>query len=227
MNSDTHYLAIASRADEGTSVEEKHLRFFRAIKDLPEPWGTGNRSVPPIPQFGLHSTAIAQITGFFQDHVRSADLIYPYRRNLSDNSLSDDRLYIELNPCATDVDLLVYRVIPQYIEAFDAYRVECGHENFVYEDYESLQGARYDSRHHVHRVDPISYFDELLCERAFQLRPADVISKLEGQVEHAQLLRGGAYIVGSSKCASFPDECEVSRRMTGLLLPRSGATLSS
>jgi hypothetical protein len=63
-------------------------------------------------------------------------LAYRYRRMLSDEGYSDDGLSIDFDPVQVDLHQLVFSVIPKYIEAFDAYRVDYYDEQFVTLAYE-------------------------------------------------------------------------------------------
>src|SRR5436190_13544150 len=91
-------LSFHARVGEAVSAEQKHARFFVGIQELPIPWGLGDRPIPPAPDFGRSSSAVISLTKFFGDGVKSAMLTYRYRRMLSDDSYSDDRLIIDFDP---------------------------------------------------------------------------------------------------------------------------------
>jgi hypothetical protein len=203
-------LVFHARVDEAVGAEQRHARFFGGIKDIPPPWGLGDRPAPPAPDFGRSSRANIGLTKFFGEGVKSAMLSYRYRRMLSDDGYSDDGLTIDFDPAKVDVHHLIYTVIPRYIEAFDAYRVDYYDEQFVdlaYERREEEGRITYTAkskeyvnpRFKVKQVWLVSFYDELLCRRAFNLSPAEVMERLQGKVEQSQLLQGGVYLVGSSQ----------------------------
>jgi hypothetical protein len=214
-----YWLVVHARADEAVSAEEKHARFFEGIKDVPPPWGLGDRPAPPTPQFGRMSLASISLTRFFGDGVQRAMLSYVYRRWLRDDGLSDDALNITFDPAKVDVYHLIYTVIPKYIMAFDSYLVEYFDDQFIDLAWETPLGKRVPSnpRFNVSYVWPVSFFDQLLCRRAFNLSPAEVLARLQGKIEHAQLLYNGVYLVGSSQALPFDEARRLSREMKDAL----------
>ncbi|MFO0881258.1 MAG: hypothetical protein U0840_28375 [Gemmataceae bacterium] len=213
-----YWLVFHSRADESISVDQKHVRFFKGIQELPTPWGLGERPVPPIPKFKGGSSASVGLTKFFGDGVHRAMLSYRYRRMLSDDGLSDDLLNITFSPAKVDVHHLVCTVIPKYVEAFDAYLVEFFDDAMIDLAAEELKGVAVNPRSIVHRVGVVSFFDDLLCRRAFNLSPAEVMERLQGKVEHAQLLHGGVYLVGSSRVLPLDEAMNLCQEMKKALL---------
>lgn len=98
---------------------------------------------------------------------------------------------------------LLYTVVPQYCEAFGSYLVEYFDDAMIDQDASELKGLPVNSRFFVHRVGVVSFFDELLCERAFKLKPSQVFDRLQSKVEYLKLLNGGVYLVGSSRVLSL------------------------
>ena len=135
-------------------------------------------------------------------------------------ALADDRLIIDFDPAKVDVHHLTYTVIPRYIEAFDAYLVKYYDEQFVDLAWETPpeQRVHTNPRLNVNRVDVVCFYDELLCRRAFNLTPAEVMGRLQGKIEHAQLLHNGVYLVGSSQVLPSSDAQNLCREMKNALL---------
>lgn len=212
-------LAFRARVNEAIGAEQVHARFFASIKDTPLPWGLGDRPVPLAPEFGRLSSASIGLNKFFGDCVKRAMLIYRYRRMLSDDGTSDDSLIIDIDPAKVDLCQLTYTVIPEYVVAFDAYRVDYYDEQFVELAYATPleQRIQTNPRFDVKRVEVVSFYDEVLCRRAFNLSPTDVLHRLEGQVEHARLLHTGVYVVGASRALPFNEAQQLSRGMTSAL----------
>jgi hypothetical protein len=147
---------------------------------------------------------------------------------LSDDGSSDDRLIIDFDPAKVDVHHLIYTVIPRYIKALDAYRVDYDDEQFV--DLAYAQHAQESTitstkpkavanpRFDVERIDVVSFFDDLLCRRAFDLSPAEVMERLRGKAEDVQLLHGGVYLIGSSQVLPFDEALSLSGKLKSALL---------
>jgi hypothetical protein len=219
-NKQRYWLVLHSRADESVSAVEKHTRFFESIKDIPAPWGLGDRPPPTAPDFGRLSSASIGLTKFFGDGVHRAMITYVYRRLLKDRGSSDDLLNITFNPAKVDVRHLIYTVIPKYVEAFDAYLVEYFDDRLIDLAWEapSEQRVHTDPRFGVRRVNVVNFYDELLCRRAFNLTPADVMGRLQGKVENMRLLHGGVYVVAASHVLPLGDAVKLCQVMTKTLL---------
>jgi hypothetical protein len=221
-------LVIKGRVDELLSAEQRHARFFKRIDGIAPPWGTCNRCAPPTPDFGKGSTAVVSLKEFFGSCVKEAMITYRYRRLLSDDSHCDDALMIDVDPEKLDLHYFIYTVIPRYVEAFDAYRVDYFDERFARSAYdERVEEGRIvytpkskeqiNQRFEVKRVEIVSFYDELLCHRAFKRSATEVLARLEGKVEYAGLLQNGVYLVGTSKAVSFEEAQRLTREMSAAL----------
>ena len=224
----SYQLVFRSRADERVSAAEKYSCFFEAIRKLPPPWGPGDRPIPPAPHFKRQSSASVSLTKFLNDGVRRAMMTFVYRRMLTDNGSSDDLLIITLDTGKLDVHYLIYDVIPEYIQAFNAYRVEYFDDQLIELAYEERQEqgrstltakskVPTNSRFDVEKVTVVAFYDELLCRRAFNLSPAQVLERLKEKTEYCQLLHGGVYIVGISKNLPLVDAQKLCDEMTAAL----------
>jgi|GEM_PF-1652941 len=221
-------LVIDARADEKVGAEQRHALFFERIKSVPAPWGMGNQVVPRGPTFRDGDFDAIGFTKFFGGAVKQAMLTYVYRRTLDDSGDSDDRLFIDIDPAKSDLHQFAQVVIPRFIEAFDGYRAECFDEQFLFSANKVREGeivarspepTEVDNlRFRVTEVMPISFFDELLCRRAFNRTPAEVLERMRGMVEHARLLHGGVYLIGSTRALSFDEAQALSDEMTRTLL---------
>jgi hypothetical protein len=209
-NIQKYWLEFASRAHKEVSVETKHTAFFEGLSSLPERWGLGSRPMPPVPEFNGGILAVCTLTKLLG--VSKSDIMYEYRRDFPDDSQYDDRIAIIFHPSQVDMGHLVYTVIPAYIEAFDAYRVEYFDDALV-PVLAQRPKIRHNKRNGVSDVGPISFFDDLLCQRAFGLHASAVVDLFNGKIEHAAVLHGGAYLVGSSRVLSFEESQRLSKEM--------------
>lgn len=146
--------------------------------------------------------------------------MYKYRHDFPDDGFYDDRIVIVFRPSMVDMQYLVYTMIPTYIEAFEAYRLEYFDDDLIPILAEQPKVQR-NLRYCVDRVGPISFFDDLLCRRAFGLPASAVLDLFSGKIEHAAVVQNGAYLVGSSQVLSFEESEKLSREMRHVLINRS------
>ena len=62
-----------------------------------------------------------------------------------------------------------------------------------------------DGRDSVFRINPVNFFDQQLCRRAFQLDAQQVVSRLQEHVEEASFFEDGAFIVVTSGLVDRPN----------------------
>ncbi len=209
-NVQKYWLELASRAQKDISVEHKHLRFFEALQQLAEPWGLGKRAIPRVPEFGESSVAVVNSEEFIGEGVSLFQVTYEYRRDFCDDESADDTLHVVLVPSRVDMQYLAYTVIPAYVEAFDAYRVDFADEQQI--DLETMK-PRPNPRCAVDRLGQISYFDDFLCRRAFGLSASALVDLCRSKIEHATELHDGAYLVASSRALPIDESQRLSREM--------------
>lgn len=214
-NVQKYWLEFASRTRKEVSVETKHTAFFEGLKGLPEPWGLGSRPTPPVPNFKGSVLALCTLTKLLG--VSRSDIIYQYRREFPDDSQYDDRIVIIFRPSKVDMGHLVNTVIPAYIKAFDAYRVEYFDDAFI-PFLAQRTRDRHNKRNGVNDIWPVNFFDDLLCQRAFGLTASAVVSLFTDKIERAIALHGGAYLIGSSQVLSYEQSQGLSNEMQQHLL---------
>ena len=204
MPKQRYWLVFHSRPNESLSIQEKHAHFFAGTAGLTESWGIGSRPVPELRFKGAWPSAL-NLKPYFGQGVHRAMLVYSFRRGPSSDGHDDDLLNITFDPSKVDVGYLIAKVIPTFIKAFDAYLVEYFDEAMIETAAEELRGLPVNPRRYVHRVGLVSFFDEQLCRVAFNLSPPEVLVRVEGKAERAELLHGGTYIIGAGTPLSFDD----------------------
>jgi len=200
-----YWLVVHARATEAIDAAERHQRFFEAIRPLGAPWGGILGEAPATPVFGRNVNATANITKALGGPVRRATLSYPFRRLLTDTASCDDVLSIVFDPTKADLASLVYDVIPVYVEALDAYLVEYFDEANIDLAAEAGRLRPCNPRSMVCQVGLVNFWDEELCRRALGLSPAEVVNRVRASVEHAAVVRAGAFVVVSSRVLT-PEE---------------------
>lgn len=208
-----YLLTVSARVRPGLRVEEKHTSFFEGIRGLKQPWG-GQAVPPPPPSMTGRSVGVRDVTAFFSDVPVEAFVTYPHRGVLPDNGMGDDRLNMLVPTANIDLSYFIREVIPCYITAFGAYLCEYFDEQHI-----SLGIPQRTSnpRYAVDSVGLVSYYDAVLCRRAFNLSPEQVVDRVQGICEEARLHQEGAYIIGSLRRCTFAESTDLCARLTHAL----------
>jgi hypothetical protein len=74
-----------------------------------------------------------------------------------------------------------------------------------------------DLRYWAGHVEPVMFFDEILCRRAFDMTPKQICTKLEGTVEKVLIIHGGVYIIGSSANLNPEESVSLRKRIRAAL----------
>ena len=209
-------IELRARASQVQSIEQKHDLFVQRLAEVPPPWGLDKTRLPPAPDAGSQLVASFNL-GTFLGKMAKGHVFYQFRRTFRDAASDDDFIDLTFNATKIDFRTLACDVFPRYIAAFEPYVGAIAHDDFSIKDYDALRTLRFDARHIVYRISQVSFFDALLCERAFQLSPEKVAEKLNGVVEHTQLISGGILIIGSSRPLSLEDADRLSREWRQLL----------
>lgn len=188
---------VRSRALKSVSIEKKHETLINGLSHVPEPWGFKGKEPPPTPDPGKDLIAVVGAKKHLGNGISSAYFTYQYRREFRDEAAHDDYISIDFNSKKADYGFFTREVLPIYIESFGAYLAYVANSEFLVMDFDDAPKG-FDNRRNVFRVYPVSFYDELLCERAFGLKPSEVCSKLVGKVEAAREFFNGVYILGSS-----------------------------
>jgi hypothetical protein len=56
------------------------------------------------------------------------------------------------------------------------------------------RGPNRDGRDTVERIAPVSFFDDILCQRAFGIGAEEVVRRAAPECEHAEIMFGGAFL---------------------------------
>lgn len=183
-------------------IERKHDRFLKGIANLPPPWGAA--SIVPAPEPGAQLVATLPASKFLGKGIKG-QVVYQYRRNFRGEAADDDWIDLTFNPSKVDYRALAYDFLPHYVEAFGGYMATISDNEFIYMDFEEKRRLKMDARSSIYRIDPISYFSDGLCERAFGLSAKQVMERLTGKVEDVRLGCGGVFIVLTSAVLPTPE----------------------
>jgi hypothetical protein len=219
-NNQTYWLVFHARPDAEVSADDKFSCFLKGIKEVAVPWRLGDQPIPSAEKLKRKGGGVIGFPKFFGEGVKRAMMTLEYRQMLEDKDSCDDVLNITFDPAKADVRYLIYTVIPKYIKAFNAYLVEYFDDKFIDLAWNVPPEQRFyaDRRFNVNRVDVVSFYDELLCHRAFKLTPEKIVERFQGKIELAELLDKGVYLVGTSRVLPFDEATKLCREMTNVLL---------
>jgi hypothetical protein len=184
---------IRAIALEDQSIEDKHNSFLQRLADLPQPWGLA-KSEQLVLDCGSGLVAMLNATKVFgKGKGIGGYFMYNFRRVFTDSSTFDDKIMLSFNPAKINYRGLIDDALLPYIDAFEGYYAEILDQKFISPD---LKASRHlDSRHHLHRLQPVSYLRRDFCDRALKLTPAQIVSRLEGQVARIEEALDGVFIV--------------------------------
>jgi len=210
---------IRSRPDPADAIPKKHKRFFTGIRKLPAPWGPTSAVWPESHDPGDNYLSVVNLNKVLNPGVKGS-LNYHTRKELTDEGMSDDWLYLEFNPEKVDYAALVNSAFERYVTSLGAYVGSIEDQQSMFKHFNRWQRSRNNYRQDVFRIQAINYFDRLLCKRAFGLRPEQVVKRLSKGVERAALINDGALIIVTSKVPNLKESDAIERKIRPLLLAK-------
>lgn len=212
-------LMLRSRAIPHESYEAKHERFFARLCEMPHPWGIAGQEPPPAPSCGRDIGAGVTFSKLLGKGIR-AQVMYWYRHpGLSEDvAMNDDFVDMSFNPEKIAYEQFVHEALPAYIEAFDGYIAEVKDDGFFDDDFPKKRELRIDERRSLYRVHPVSFYDRLLCQRAFGQSPEQIAERLTRRIEDIRLFHDGVYLIGSSRSLPLAEADKLSWEMKRWIL---------
>ena len=123
-----------------------------------------------------------------------------------DRSARDDCLLFGMDRRKVDYPSFCGTILPELVGIFRPYRVRVVCDEPVERADWTAAVAIYqqsrrnaDGREDVLRIWPVSYFDDLLCQRAFGLSAQEVVDRVAPDCERAEFLHGGAFLIVTSE----------------------------
>lgn len=217
---DKFELELRHRPKLNQSIENKHKEFLDAIQGISAPWGLTNADDCHLPPQKDNLTTTVQLDRHLGKGVRGY-VTYQLRseKYLEDRAQYDDVFFVEFNSKKVDYGVLVFDAIPSLIKAFGAYRAAIRHMDIALEDWQivaeiiNTTGKDIDGRDGVYRINAVNYWDEILCKRAFNKEPIEIVQRLSALVPRAEMLNGGAYVVCVNEFPSVDTLQELNTRL--------------
>ncbi len=123
-----------------------------------------------------------------------------------DQAMNDDFLKFRMDTRKVDYAAFCGTILPKLIGIFRPYRLKVVSDDPVdTADWEISRvlfketRRRSDGRDGVHRIWPVSYIDDLLCQRSFGITAEEAVDRVAPECERAELLHGGAFLIVTSE----------------------------
>jgi hypothetical protein len=197
------------RVQSAPTIEAVHKLLMNCLKSLDGAFGMPpNVETPPAPAEDCGGALDGRVflTKLLGRGIRLATAKYTYRQNPSyTQSIKvaglDDSFICSFDARKVDFRDVAMRAFPRIVEAFHAYRGDVHCEEFFMQGSDQWQrenerrglgGIDVDGRDSVMYLHAANYWDGELCERAFGLRPVEVVARLKGKVLRTEVLGNGA-----------------------------------
>ena len=123
-----------------------------------------------------------------------------------DYGASDDYIDFGLDTDKVDYASFCRETLPEIINIFRPYRADISTNHDVrMADYEITQRMFQETRRNtsgrdlMYRIWPVSYMDDVLCQRSFGIGADEVVRRAAPECEQATLLCGGAFLIVTSE----------------------------
>ena len=210
-------ISVRHRFSFDTDAESLYRRAVAVLSRLDPPWGLKDMPIKPLPTMRANPGVGVGYTRELKAPIRVFWLGFKNRQlraEPDDSPWWDDTLMVDFSIDHPKVDYahLVQQVIPVYVEAMDAYRVDLREENVASLDLNALSRSPPPDlpvdvgnyRKYVNRIWAANYWDRQLCNRAFGLTPEHVAERLKDHVAESRILRNGVLVVYSAQ--RVPDD---------------------
>lgn len=204
-------LKFQRRPLSNENVTALNRSLIEELSNIDELWSHNEASFECRLDLGKGESATCDLTAQLSKGL-SGQLIYSSRFNVGiDKATFDDRILLYLDSEIFSFNDFVYGCFSKIVKAFSVYRATVFlDEDLLIDDYEEIIGKTQeaeskglnidiDGRDSVYRINSVNYFDRLLCQRAFDSSPEDILSKLQGNVEHVSIVNDGVFIIYSSQ----------------------------
>ena len=205
----TYTLNVRHRPNVNEDIVERHNRYLKKQIGIGSPW---ELSTGPENQFKEKDVGPGNISSNLMMGRRmgkgvSGSVSYSCRVEsyLDDYAKKDDSIILNFKLRNINYEKLVLTDFPNFVKAFEAYTAEIHihdytmHESEAWREFSKTTG---DLRKAIFRIPPVSFYDRMLCQRAFNLTPEEIVQRLQSKVEQVYCCYDGVVIIYSSKPVS-------------------------
>ncbi|WP_434644478.1 hypothetical protein [Achromobacter piechaudii] len=174
---------------------------------------------------GDGESAATNLSMCFRSGIRGS-IVYRSRipGMVADKGTSDDFIALELDLEEVDYFWFATQVFPEIVKIFGAYRssivTDLDREIDDFDEIVKLSrstGLDLMGRDGIFRIDPVNYFDDILCMRAFGIGSREVAARLAGQVDIVEEIGSGVFFVVGSTPVSGDESICLDKRIKKIL----------
>ena len=185
------------------TAEQFHTEVVACLRNVPWLW----KDSPIGFEFETNGeSAACDLTPYLRKGVfGSISYSARYGSSMKDKAMFDDVLTLQIDENAIDYTDFVSTTFEEVVKCFRAYRaaivldLDLDLDDFDQIAKQSRQtGQDIDGRDTVFRINPINYFDQELCKRAFEYSVDEIKCRLADEVEKVVTLHGGLLLVVTS-----------------------------
>ncbi len=210
------------RANESENIADRHRSVTSCLAAVSWLW---ERVPSELRIESSGESAACDLTPFLKAGLRGA-ISYSarYATGMTDKAMFDDVLALEIDEQAVDYREFSTDIFQQVASCFNCYRASVVHDlDLDLDDYDQVveisqsSGIDADGRDSVFRINPVNYFDEKMCQRAFRLGTGDVAARLQDHVELVECKGDGILVVVTGDLVDRDNLKGVHDHVAGLL----------
>jgi hypothetical protein len=210
------------RAGADETIADRHSSVISCLTTVSWLW---ERAPSELSIESEGESAACDLTPFLKVGMKGA-ISYSarYASGMTDKAMFDDVLTLEIDEQAVDYREFSTDVFGQVASCFSCYRASIIHDlDLDLDDYDQVveisqsSGIDADGRDSVFRINPVNYFDEEMCQRAFRLGAGEVVDRLQDHVELVDCKSDGVLIVVTGDLVDRDNLKGVHDHVAGLL----------
>jgi len=192
---------IGHRPDSSENLQAFHEHLMSTFSRVSALWDARFTNEVNLVLDG--TDAAVDLTPALRDGLRGAVHYGPrYIHHVEDKAMFDDTLILELDTAQVEYRSFVESVFPVLIKEMKAYRgIAVLYKDLERDDHNAIvdlcgrTGRDENGRDGFFRLSTVNYAERELCRRAFSLTPEEIVKRVWGKVELAQVLSDGALII--------------------------------
>jgi len=210
------------RATKSQDIQERHFEVLDKLKRISWLWS----STPDRVELSRgEESGSCSLNPFLRMEIKGSISYGPrYSTGIPDRAMYDDFLTLDFDENRIHYSEFTGLIFERIVKAFDAYRATVildidatidNHEKIV--ELTQSTGKDVDGRDTVYRLNPVNYFDDQLCHRAFGYSAVEVVARLGGEVERVSVQDGGALIIVTTDLVDQENLGALHNHIAGLL----------
>jgi hypothetical protein len=187
-----HEIELRFRPESMQSVCERHKQVTDYLYKLNDNWKVSGLPKAEEPAPGC--SEYFNLKKYTPKHL-GGDLSYSSRESLKDHKSSDDYLVYEFASDYIGVKNIDQNFIQNIISTLSPYYMYIGNSEFTHIDKNTRR--KLNLRNDFCRFFPVTYFDDILCNRKFGLSAADFVTRYGEDINNVYLVNGGVLFISS------------------------------